>query len=90
MLQSLLPKSHAKFQALPLLGAVTDGFEDWLTTNGYALGSRKFEPRFLVHADADLRKRGVREVADLNRPILYDSWRGLIKVFPEHAGTVRT
>lgn len=90
MLQSLLPKSHAKFQALPLLGAVTDGFEDWLTTNGYALGSRKCAIRFLVHADADLRKRGVREVADLNRPILYDSWRGLIKVFPEHAGTVRT
>jgi integrase/recombinase XerD len=90
MLQCLLPKSHAKFQALPLLGAVTDGFEDWLTTNGYALGSRKFAIRFLVHADADLRKRGIREVADLNRPILYDSWRGLIKVFPEHAGTVRT
>lgn len=90
MLQSLLPKTHAKFRALPLLGAVTDGFEDWLTTNGYARGSRKFAIRFLTHADADLRKRGIRDVADLTRPILYDSWRVLIKVFPEHAGTVRT
>ncbi len=46
--------------------------------------------RFLRHADSDLRKRGVREIAELSRPILSDSWRGLINVFPNHAGTVRT
>jgi site-specific recombinase XerD len=90
MLQSLLPKAHRKFRALPLLGSVADGFDDWLTASGYTPGSRKFSIRFLRHADSDLRKRGVREIAELSRPILFDSWRGLIKVFPNHAGTVRT
>ena len=90
MLQSLLPKAHLKFRALPLLGSVADGFDDWLATSGYTPGSRKFSIRFLVHADADLRKRGVRELAELTRPILYDSWRDLIKAFPNDAGTVRT
>ena len=90
MLQTLLPKAHAKFRALPLLGAVADGFDDWLAANGYTPGSRKFSIRFLINADEDLRKRGVHEVSKLSRPILYDAWRDLIEIFPYHAGTVRT
>ena len=90
MLHSLLPKAHLKFRALPLFGSVADGFDDWLATSGYTPGSRKFSIRFLVHADADLRKRGVRKLTELTRPILYDSWRDLIQAFPNEAGTVRT
>jgi integrase/recombinase XerD len=90
MLQSLLPKAHRKFRALPLLGSVADGFDDWLTASGYTPESRKFSIRFLRHADADLLKRGVRKVTELSRSILYDSWHDLIKVFPNEAGTVRT
>src|SRR5580658_3889283 len=90
MLQSLLPKAHRKFRALPLLGSIADGFDDWLTANGYAPGSRKFSIRFLRHVDADLQKRGVRKVTELSRSILWDSWHDLIKVFPNSAGTVRT
>ena len=90
MLQTLLPKAYQKFRALPLLGAVADGFDDWLAANGYTPGSREFSIRFLTHADADLQKRGVREISKLSRPILYDAWRELIEVFPNHAGTVRT
>ena len=90
MLQSLLPKAYRKFRALPLLGPVADGFDDWLAANGYTPGSREFAIRFLIHADADLRKRVVRDVSNLSRAILYDSWRDLIKVFPNNAGTIRT
>ena len=90
MLHSLFPKAYTRFQRLPLLGAVADGFEDWLTASGYSRGSRKNSVRFLTHADADLRKRGVGKIADLTSPVLFDSWRNLIKRFPEKAGTVRT
>ena len=90
MLQSLFPKAHSKFRALPLLGSVADGFGDWLAAGGYTHGSQKFAIRFLTQADADLRKRGVRKLTELSRPVLYDSWRGLIETFPNHAGTVRT
>lgn len=41
MLHSLLPKAHAKTLALPLLGSIADGFDDWLAANGYRCGSRK-------------------------------------------------
>ena len=90
MLQSLLPKAHQKFCALPLLGPVADGFDDWLAASGYTPGSRKFSIRFLRHADSDLRKRGIRKVTELSGPILYDSWHDLIRVYPNEAGTVRT
>ena len=90
MLQSLLPKAHHKFRALPLLGPVIDGFDDWLAANGYTPGSRKFSIRTLIHADTDLRGRGVRDIHELSRATLYDSWRDLIKVFPNNAGTIRT
>jgi len=90
MLQSLFPKAHSKFRELPLLGSVADGFGDWLAAVGYTPRSQKFSIRFLAQADADLRKRGVRKLIELSRPVLYDSWRDLIKTFPNHAGTVRT
>jgi site-specific recombinase XerD len=90
MLHSLFPKAYTRFQRLPLLGAVADGFEDWLTASGYSRGSRRHSIRLLTHADADLRKRGVGKIADLTSPVLFDSWRNLIKRFPEKAGTVRT
>jgi integrase/recombinase XerD len=89
MLQSLLPRAHNKFCALPLLGSAAEGFEDWLAGNGYTAKSRKFSIRFLRYTDKDLRKRGVRDLATLSRSILYESWRDLIKVFPNHAGAVR-
>ncbi len=56
MLQSLLPKAHARMLALLLLGPIVDGFDDWLAANGYAVGSRKYAIRMLPHVDNDLRK----------------------------------
>jgi integrase/recombinase XerD len=89
MLQFLLPRAHPKFLALPLLGPVVDGFDDWLAANGYTCGSRKFTIRMLPHVDADLRRRRTRDVASLTHTTLEACWRDLSKVFPTHAGTVR-
>jgi len=90
MLSSLLPKSHNKFLCLPLLGPVADGFDDWLVANSYAAGSRKHIIRMLPHLDADLRRRGVRDVADLTHVLLSACWRSLIKAYPTNAGSVRS
>ena len=89
MLQSLLPKAHQKFLSMPLLGPIVDGFDDWLATNGYTRGSRKFTIRMLPHVESDLRGRRVRDVASLSQATLDECWRDLIKVFPTNAGTVR-
>jgi integrase/recombinase XerD len=90
MLHSLLPKAHSRSLALPLLGSIADGFDDWLTMNGYTPGSRKFAIRMLPHVDADLRRRKVRSVPALTHSTLHASWRHLITRFPTNAGTVRS
>jgi integrase/recombinase XerD len=89
MLQFLLPRAHHKFLALPLLGPVVDGFDNWLAANGYTHGSRKFTIRMLPHVEAALRRRRTRAIASLTHTMLEACWRDLIKVFPTHAGTVR-
>jgi integrase/recombinase XerD len=89
MLLSLLPKAHQKFLSLPVLGPITDGFDDWLAANGFTRGSRKFSIRMLPRADVILRRR-VNEVAQLTHPVLHDCWKALMKVYPCGAGTVHT
>ena len=57
MLQALFPRAHTKFQALPLLGAIVDGFDDSLATSGYTESSRRDAMRMLKRADTVLRRR---------------------------------
>jgi integrase/recombinase XerD len=90
MLRSLLPKAHHKFLSLPLLGPITDGFDDWLAASGFTRGSRKFSIRMLPRVDANLRRRRIDEVAKLNHAVLHDCWKALMKIYPCGAGTVHT
>ena len=90
MLRSLLPKAHHKFLSLPVLGPITDGFDDWLAASGFTLGSRKFSIRMLPPVDANLRRRRVDKVAKLSHPVLHDCWKALMKIYPCGAGTVHT
>lgn len=90
MLRSLLPKAHNKFLSLPLLGPITDGFDDWLIASGFTRGSRKFSIRMLPLVDTNLRRRRVGEIAKLNHAVLDDCWKALMKTYPCGAGTVRT
>jgi hypothetical protein len=56
MLSSLLSKAHQKFLSMPLLGPITDGFDDWLVPNGYTRGARKNSLRMLQQV-VDLKKK---------------------------------
>ena len=40
MLRSVFPRAHQKYFSLPLLGPITDGFDDWLSASGFTQGSR--------------------------------------------------
>ena len=90
MLRSLLPKAHHKFLSLPVLGPITDGFDDWLAASGFTPGSRKFSIRMLPPVDANLRRRRVDKIAKLSHPVLQDCWKALMKIYPCGAGTVHT
>ena len=89
MLRSLLPKAHPKFLAMPVLGPIVDGFDDWLSARGYTGGSRELSIRILPRVDAELRRHQINDVAKLTHPVLHDCWTLLMKTRPEHAGAVR-
>ena len=44
----------------------------------------------LPYVEAELRRRGVKQLADLSLPVLHDSWCTLRKTYPVSAGTVRS
>jgi len=90
MLRSVFPRAHRKYFSLPLLGPITDGFDDWLTACGFAQGSRTLAIHLLPIADKQLRRRGVDEVAKLNHAVLDDCCKALKKRYPCRAGTIHT
>jgi hypothetical protein len=90
MLHSLFPRAHRRFLSLPLLGSVADGFDDWLAANGYTRVSRQNSIRMLPNVDADLRRRKVKELANLTQPVLRNCWRTLRKDRPFSTRAVRT
>ncbi len=89
MLHSLFPQVRCRFLSLPLLGPVADGFDDWLAANGYTRVSRTKSIRMLPCVDAELRRRQVKEVANLTQPVLRACWGTLRKACPSAARTVR-
>jgi integrase/recombinase XerD len=90
MLRSLFPRAYCRFLSLPLLGCVADGFDDWLAANGYTRVSRQNSIRMLPHVDAELRRRQVKELANLAQPVLRNCWRALRKNRNSSARAVRT
>ena len=90
MLHSLLPKAHPKFLAMPVLGPIVNGFDDWLSVRGYTRGSREVCIRILPRVEAELRRHQINDVAKLTHPVLHHCWKLLIKTCPERAGTVRS
>jgi hypothetical protein len=71
-----------RFLSLPLLGPVADGFDDCLAANGYTRVSRQNSIRMLPHVDAELRRRQVKELANLAQAVLRGCWRTLRKDRP--------
>src|SRR5438105_9467015 len=90
MLQNLFPRAHKKFQALPLLGAIADGFDDSLANSGYTESSRRDAMRMLKRADAVLRHRHTVSLANMPHCAFDACWRELKKTHPCNAGTVRS
>lgn len=89
MLTNLFPRAFHAHMSLPLLGPIADGFDDWLSRQGYTVKSRTHAIEMLRHIEKDLRRRGIEHVTHLTHSTLHDSWKALIQRFPTEAGTVR-
>ena len=69
MLRSVFPRAHQKYLSLPLLGPITDGFDDWLTASGFTQGSRTLAIHLLPIADKQLRRRATGGIPALLQSI---------------------
>jgi integrase/recombinase XerD len=90
MLHAQFLRSYRRFLSLPVLGPIADALDDWLATIGYTRSSREVSLTMLPYVDAELRRRGVRQLTDLTLPVLHDSWRTLRKTYPVSARTDRS
>ena len=65
MLHAQFPRIYRRFLSHSLLGPVTDGLHDWLATTGYTRSSRESRSACCRIVDAELRRRRVKQVANL-------------------------
>jgi site-specific recombinase XerD len=72
------------------LGPIADGFDNWLAASGYTRSARRNLIFLLPRVDADLRRRGLKQVADLSRQALHNCWKTLRRTYPVSAATART
>src|SRR5712692_2408589 len=89
MLSELFPKRRTRYLTLPLLGAIADGFDTWLSGQGYRRGSRRQQARALVGIDRDLRRQGHRQWQSLRQADLEACYLRHRRRDPTAAGTVR-
>jgi site-specific recombinase XerD len=75
-------------RALPLLGPIADGFDDWLIANCYTFESRRCALHMLPRIDTTLRRSHLGRLGEISHATFHTCWRALIKVAPNGAGTV--
>ena len=63
MLKELFPRVHRRYSSLPVLGAVMDGFAEYLVAQGYPRIPRCRHVRAAQHIDKLLKKRGCLTLA---------------------------
>jgi site-specific recombinase XerD len=88
MLNELFPKRSTRYFALPLLGAVADEFDTWLSAQGYRPRTRRQQAGALVRIDRDLRRRGHRQWQTLKQVDLDACWMRYRHRDPNTAATV--
>jgi integrase/recombinase XerD len=58
MLSELFPKAHKRYLSLPILGAITDDFTDWLQAQGYRSGTARLYVRTLPEREHIFQQHG--------------------------------
>jgi len=64
-LERIKPRAHARYQALPLFGAVIADFSFWLSSRSYRTKTIKSQLKAIRSADRWLRRKGRRRLVDL-------------------------
>ena len=75
MLETLFPKSHHRYAALPLLGSLVDDFAVWLLQCDYRSDTIRVMLRPIDQVDRWLRHSGLHDLTELDAPSLEACWR---------------
>ena len=64
-LEQIRPRAYARYQALPLFGAVIADFSVWLSARGYRTKTIKSQLKGVRYVDRWLRRKGRRRLSDV-------------------------
>lgn len=88
MITEIFPKDFQRYQSLPVLGPLMDGYAAWLQGQQYTWRSTRYELRMAGHAAEYLKRRGVRRMDDLSPQHLDACHRWFRQKFHDEAGAV--
>jgi len=89
MLETMFPKTHRRYAALPLLGSRVDDFARWLSRHDYRPQTIRVMLVPIGRIDRWLRRRGVQDVAELPASVLEACWRRFYRDNSTLGGLIR-
>ncbi len=89
MLQQTCPRSYRKYQSLPVIGPVLDGFVRWLHSRGHAVSTIKNQLRDCVDISNVVVERGIALWTDMGPDAFDDAYRYLNENYPGRGSAAR-
>ena len=75
MLETMFPKTHHRYAALPLLGSLVDDFAVWLSQCDYRPETIRVMLGPIGQVDQWLQSSGLHDITGLDAPVLEACWR---------------
>jgi hypothetical protein len=75
MLETMFPKTHHRYAALPLLGSLGDDFAGWLAQGHYRRETIRVMLGTIGQVDQWLCSQGIHAPTALDAPVLEACWR---------------
>ena len=88
MITEIFPKSFQRYQSLPVLGSLMDGYAGWLLEQQYTWRSAQYELRMAARVAEYLKRRAIRRIENLSEQHLHACHLRFRQKYPEAAGSV--
>ena len=89
MLSKFFPQDWRRYQSLPMLGPLMDGYASWLDEQQYTWRSARYELRMAERVAGYLSRRGLGRIEDIDPQHLDACHRWCRQKFPSEVGAFR-
>src|SRR5659263_185927 len=89
MISEICPLAHQRYLSLPVLGPILDEFTEWALQQGYSFLTVWKELPFTASIDDLFRKRGIKQLGDLQHADFDAAWQHFHQVRPCVCSAIR-